>query len=215
MPAGRKIRVQIADDHDVVVQGLYSILREQTDFEVVEPSISSGPELLDGLEAGKPDVLLLDVQMPDFDALRSLTQLSASKPRLRVVIVTAQRDAQLVKAAAERGAAGYILKEEALSSLLPLAIRDVAAGGVWFSPRASQYLIHGAGKSIQLSPYQLDVLRLMVRGETPEGIAATLQRSLSAIYSAQTQIRERLGVQTNEQAIVNALRERLVPLGNE
>jgi len=158
---------------------------------------------------------LLDVQMPDFDALSSLSQLVTSMPRLRIIIVTAQRDPQLVKAAAERGAAGYILKEEALSSLLPLAIRDVAAGGLWFSPKASQYLIRGNLKQVELSPYQLDVLRLMVRGDTPETIAAGLQRSLSAIYSAQSQIREKLRVETNEQAIVAALRERLVPLGPE
>jgi DNA-binding CsgD family transcriptional regulator len=90
------------------------------------------------------------------------------------------------------------------------------AGGLWFSPKASQYLIRGSGaKPIELSIYQLDVLRLMVRGDTPEAIAGALQRSVSAIYSAQTQIREKLGVQTNEQAIVAALRERLVPLGLE
>ena len=215
MSKTHKIRVQVADDHDVVVQGLYSILKEQTDFEIAEPCITTGLELLSNISLARPDVLLLDVQMPDFDALRSLSRLSASLPRLRVVIVTAQRDAQLVKAAAERGAAGYILKEEALSSLLPQAIRDVAAGGLWFSPRASQSLIRGAGRAIELSPYQMDVLRMMVRGDTPEKIAATLQRSLSAIYSAQTQIREKLGAATNEQAIVTALRERLVPLGLE
>ncbi len=215
MSAGNKIRVQVADDHDVVVQGLYSILKDQTDIEIVEPPICSGAELLKSIGAAQPDVLLLDVQMPDFDALTSLSQLSTLMPRLRIIIVTAQRDPQLVKAAAERGAAGYILKEEALSSLLPLAIREVAAGGLWFSPKASQYLIRGSGKTVELSAYQLDVLRLMVRGDTPENIATALRRSLSAIYSAQTQIREKLGVETNEQAIVTALRERLVPLGFE
>jgi DNA-binding NarL/FixJ family response regulator len=153
--------------------------------------------------------------MPDFDMLTSLGQIAAFMPRLRVIIITAQRDPQLVKAAAERGAAGYILKEEALSSLLPLAIRDVVAGGLWFSPKASQSLIRGGAKPIELSTYQMDVLRLMVRGDTPETIASALQRSVSAIYSAQTQIREKLGAETNEQAIVTALRERLVPLGLE
>jgi DNA-binding NarL/FixJ family response regulator len=215
MPTGRKIQVQIADDHDVVIQGLCSILQSQTDMEVVEPSITSGNDLLKSIRTAQPDVLLLDVQMPDFDMLTSLGQLEAFMPRLRIIIITAQRDPQLVKAAAERGAAGYILKEEALSNLLPMAIRDVVAGGLWFSPKASQYLIRGSAKPIELSTYQLDVLRLMVRGDTPEAIASALQRSVSAIYSAQTQIREKLGVQTNEQAIVAALRERLVPLDFE
>jgi DNA-binding NarL/FixJ family response regulator len=215
MPIGRTIRVQIADDHDVVIQGLRSILNSQTNIEVIEPPITSGNELFNNIRTAQPDVLLLDVQMPDFDVLTSLTQLAAFMPRLRIIIITAQRDPQLVKAAAERGAAGYILKEEALSNLLPLAIQDVFAGGLWFSPKASQYLIRGGAKPIELSIYQLDVLRLMVHGDTPEAIASALQRSVSAIYSAQTQIREKLGVQTNEQAIVAALRERLVPLGLE
>ena len=154
MTNGRKIRVQVADDHDVVVQGFYSILKEQIDIAMVDPAITSGSELLVKLNLGQPDVLLLDVQMPDFDALGTLSQLAGLMPRLRIIIVTAQRDPQLVKAAAERGAAGYILKEEALSSLLPLAIRDVAAGGLWFSPKASQYLIRGSKPQIELSPYQ-------------------------------------------------------------
>jgi DNA-binding NarL/FixJ family response regulator len=212
MPIKHKIRVQIADDHDVVIQGLCSILKDQSDIEVVGPFISSGVELLKYLSAAHPDVLLLDVQMPDFDVLTSLGQFSTVMPRLRVIIVTALQDPQLVKAAAQRGAAGYILKEEALSSLLPLAIRDVAAGSLWFSPKASQQLIRGLGSPVELSAYQLDILRFMVRGDPPEVIAQTLERSLSAIYSAQAQIREKLGVETNEQAIVLALRERLVPL---
>jgi DNA-binding NarL/FixJ family response regulator len=215
MSLGRPIRVQIADDHDVVIQGLCSILKDQPDIEIVEPPITSGHDLLEKLRAAQPDVLLLDVQMPDFDVLTSLTQLATILPQLRVIIITAQREPQLVKAAAERGAAGYILKEEALSSLLPPAIREVAAGGLWFSPKASQSLIRAAGNPIPLSQYQLDVLRRMVRGDTPEMIAIALQRSVSAIYSAQTQIREKLGVETNEQAIVMALRERWVTLGPE
>jgi DNA-binding NarL/FixJ family response regulator len=212
MNVKRRIRVQVADDHDVVIQGLHSILKDEADIELLLPPIRSGREFLAGVQTAQPDILLLDVQMPDFDMLSALRQLSDLFPRLRVIIITAQRGQQLVKSAAERGVAGYILKEEALSQLLPAAIRDVAAGETWFSPRASQQLLRAAAPAIQLSMYQLDILRLMVRGETPETIARALQRSVSAIYTAQAQLREKLGVETNEQAIVIAIRERLVPL---
>src|SRR2546423_1665173 len=100
MPTGRTIRVQIADDHDVVIQGLSSILKSQVDIEIVEPPITSGADLLKNIRAAQPDVLLLDVQMPEFDVLTSLGQLAAFMPRLRIIIITAQRDPQLVKAAA-------------------------------------------------------------------------------------------------------------------
>jgi DNA-binding NarL/FixJ family response regulator len=212
MNVKRRIRVQVADDHDVVIQGLHSILKDEADIELLLPPIRSGREFLAGVQTAQPDILLLDVQMPDFDMLSALRQLSDLFPRLRVIIITAQRGQQLVKSAAERGVAGYILKEGALSQLLPAAIRDVAAGETWFSPRASQQLLRAAAPAIQLSMYQLDILRLMVRGETPETIARALQRSVSAIYTAQAQLREKLGVETNEQAIVIAIRERLVPL---
>ncbi len=212
MMAKKTIRVQIADDHDVVVQGVTSILEAEPDISVVGPPITSGDDLLDKIREASPDVLLLDVKMPDFDVLTTLGHLNDLAPRMRTIVVTAHQDPQLVKAAAEKGAAGYILKEEALSSLLPLAVRGVADGSLWFSPRSTQHLMQGHDRETDLSEYQRDVLRLMVRGETPQEIARALQRSVSAIYSAQSQIRDKLGVETNEQAIVTVIRDRLIPL---
>lgn len=207
----RRIRVMVADDHDVVVEGVQSILKEVANIEFVGGPIRSGEGLAEKVQAARPDVLLLDVKMPGFDVLKALTQLAAHAPRTRVIIVTAQQDPQLVKAASEKGAAGYILKEEALSSLLRMAIQGVAEGGTWFSPKASHYLIRGGAVS-DLSEYQRDVLRLMVCGKTPDEVARNLERSVTAIYSVQGQIRDKLSVETNEQAIVAAIRDRLVPL---
>jgi DNA-binding NarL/FixJ family response regulator len=215
MAKGKTIRVQIADDHDVVVQGVTSILEAESDIEVVGPAITSGDDLMEKIREVKPDVLLLDVKMPNFDMLTALDRLTGLAPRLRTIVVTAQQDPQLVKAAAEKGAAGYILKEEALSSLLPLAIRGVIKGGLWFSPRSTQHLMRGGSDETDLSEYQRDVLRLMVLGKTPHEIAKSLQRSVGAIYSAQSQIREKLGVETNEQAIVAVIRDRIVPLSSD
>ena len=213
--AARKIRVQIADDHDVVVQGIRSILNGEPDIEIVGEPIRSGRDLVEAVRHTQPDVLLLDAKMPDFDLLVALDQLSEQWPRLRVLVVTALQDPQLAKAAAKKHAAGYVLKEEALSALLPLAIRDIHAGHVWFSPKASQFLLadeapNAPGKG--LSEYQLTVLRLMVQGKTPDEIARIMERSVASIYNAQHFIREKLAVETNEQAMVAALNEGLVSL---
>ncbi len=153
--------------------------------------------------------------MPNFDMLTTLEQLSTLAPRVKVIVVTAHKDPQLVKAAAKKGATGYILKEEALSNLLPLAIRSVAKGKLWFSPSSTQHLIHEEITNVDLSEYQLDVLRLMVAGRTPQQIAVSLQRSNNAVYSAQKQLREKLGLETNEQAVIHAIRHRLVPLTDD
>lgn len=212
MVKSRKIRVQIADDHDVVVEGITSILNEDPGMEVVVPAISSGDGLVEHVKESKPDILLLDAKMPGFDMLSALDQLLEEDSHLRVVVVTAIQDPQLVKAAAEKGASGYILKEEALSSFLPLAIRGVSKGETWFSPMSTQQMVRGEGEETELSEYQRDILRLMVQGETPQDIAKSLGRSVSAVYSAQSQIREKLAVETNEQAVVAAIQRRVVPL---
>jgi DNA-binding NarL/FixJ family response regulator len=213
--AARRIRVQIADDHDVVIQGLRTILSGEPDIEVVGEPIRSGPELWEAVWQTQPDVLLLDAKMSGFDLLIALDQLAEQLPRLKVLVVTALQDPQLAKAASKKHAAGYVLKEEALSALLPLAIRDINAGNVWFSPKASQFLLadetsSAAGRG--LTEYQLAVLRLMVQGKTPDEIAAILERTVVSIYNAQRQIRDKLAVETNAQAMVVALNEGLVAL---
>jgi DNA-binding NarL/FixJ family response regulator len=212
MKTGAPIRIQIADDHDVVVEGLRSLLSAEPDLEVVGPHLHSGEQLLEKIEAANPNVLLLDAKMPGFDLLTALDELSARMPKVRVIVVTARQEPQLVKAASARGAAGYILKEEALSSLLPTAIREVHKGDTWFSPRSANYLLLNMTPAHDLTAYQLEILRRMVLGESSEAIARALDKSVKAIYSAQTQIREKLAVGTNEQAIVTAIRGGLVPL---
>ena len=152
--------------------------------------------------------------MPDFDLLSALGKISALFPRVRVIVVTALQDPYLVKAAAKLGTAGYVLKEEGLSSLLPLAIREVAQGKTWYSPRASQHLLQEPPAPSILTDFQREVLRLMVGGKTPREIAHALQRSVRAVYGAQETIRDKLGVTTNEETVVVAIRDGLVPLGS-
>ena len=194
MMAKKTIRVQIADDHDVVVQGVTSILEAESDISVVGPPITSGDDLLDKIREASPDVLLLDVKMPDFDVLTTLGHLNDLAPRMRTIVVTAHQDPQLVKAAAEKGAAGYILKEEALSSLLPLAVRGVADGSLWFSPRSTQHLMQGHDRETDLSEYQRDVLRLMVRGETPQDDTRSLVNHSTSRYSGYREGKRGLGL---------------------
>lgn len=206
------IGVQIVDDHDVVIEGLSSILQNEPGIELIKPHLQTAKNLVNELLKSQPDVLLLDVRMPEFDILEALTSLRTALPNMRVIVVTAHQDPQLVKAAAKKGAAGYILKEEALSNLLPMAVREVAGGNRWFSPKSSHRLLNAETPYTGLSEYQLDVLRMMVQGKTPNSIALSLNKSVAAVYSAQNQIREKLSLETNEQAIITAIKQRIVPL---
>jgi DNA-binding NarL/FixJ family response regulator len=204
------------DDHDLVVEGIKSILATQPDMEAVFVPSHGEAEALDAIQRCHPDVLLLDAKMPDFDLLSALEKIGTQFPSIRVIVVTAQQDPTLVKAVASHGTAGYVLKEEGLSQLLPVAIREVARGQRWYSPRASDYLFRQlAAPAPVLTDYQRDVLRLMVSGKQPREIARVLQRSVAAVYGAQEAIRERLGVATNQEMVILAIREGLVPLGGE
>jgi two-component system nitrate/nitrite response regulator NarL len=206
-----RIRVLVVDDHDLIVEGIKSILQSEPDLDCVSQPVHGELEVLDAIRSCQPDVLLQDAKMPDFELLPALDKIAAQFPRLRVIIVTAYQDPELVKAVARRGTAGYILKEEGLSDLLPLAIREVAQGKTWYSPRANQCLFMETAAP-SLNDYQQMVLRLMMYGKTPEEIATELRRSVQTIYQTQGKLRKQLGVTTNEQAIVAAIREGLVPL---
>lgn len=214
MAANKPIRVQIMDDHDLIVAGIKSILQDEPDIETVSVPVLNEAGALEAIRACQPDVLLLDARMPDFDLLSALDKIRALFPRVRVIVVTAQQDPYLVRAAAKHGTAGYVLKEEGLSSLLPMAIRDVAQGKSWYSPRASQHLFQEPPAPQILNDYQHEVLRLMVCGKTPGEIAHALQRSVRAVYAAQETIRVKLGVTTNEETVVVAIRDGLVLLGS-
>lgn len=203
------IRVLIINDQDVVSLGLASILREEPDIEVMPQIVRTGQAVVGTIRATHPKVLVLDAKMSDFDLLCGLDMLNALFPQLPIIVVRAC--SHFVVPASRKGAAGCFLEKESLSHQLPMAVREVAAGNIWFSPKASQYLIHASMRPIELESSQWDVLRLMAQGRTPLYIASTLQRSLRTIYNTQVTIRDKLGVETNEQAILLAIREGYVP----
>jgi DNA-binding NarL/FixJ family response regulator len=207
-----RIRILIADDHDVVVRGLETILQAEPDFTLLLPAATTGPQVEARLWATPCDVALLDVRMPEFDVLTMVTRLRREQSRLRVILVTALPDPALVREAAQRGAHGYLLKDEPLCVLLPLAIRAVHAGQTWFSPQAARALLPLVSPASDLTTYQRDVLRLMVAGRTPTEIAQALGRHTAAIHSVQRELRNRLGVATNEGLVATAIRQGLAPL---
>lgn len=209
-----KIRVLIADDHDVVVRGLEAILRDLPDIAVLAPAVTGGPQLESRLRETPVDVLLLDCRMPEFDMLTALPRLLPDYLRLKVIVVTAMQDEQLVREAARRGVHGFVLKDEPLASLLPLAIRDVQAGRTWFSPRAGTALIRPRCDEPPLTEYQREVLRLMVEDQPVSEIASQLGRRPAAIHSIQRELRNRLHVLGNEGLVATAIQQRLVPLLN-
>jgi DNA-binding NarL/FixJ family response regulator len=205
------IRVQIADDHELVRLGIRKILETASDIQILDADIMAGANLIGRVAQTKADVLLLDLKMPDFNLFETLPQLAAlSKPR--VIVVTAYHDSHLIQTLTQYGAAGYLLKEEGFTETLAQAIREVARGGMWFSPKAQKMLLEDNHEPDHgLTLYEKQILYLMVQAHNPADIGRQLERSVASIYQAQQKIRDKLGVISNEAAILRAIDEHLVP----
>lgn len=207
------VTVVLIDDHPIVRAGMRTILEAAKDVTVAGEG-ASGADALRLTEQHRPDVLVLDVNLPDMSGLEVVRQLRARKIQTAILILTAHADRSLVMGLLESGAKGYVLKDEAPEMLLS-AIRAVAAGQSWLSPPIARQVIERAvGLPVsspldELTPREIDVLRLLAQGLDNAAIARrlclttrTVQNHVSAIYS-------KLGVASRTEAALCAIRSGL------
>lgn len=170
---GRKacISIVIADDHPLIRSGLQSSLTSETGLRVVGQA-ANGEEAQRLCEDHQPDVLLLDLRMPGPSALETLAYLRQHSPHTRVLMLTAFDDEAHVRGLVEAGVAGYMLKEEAPTTVSE-AIRAVMQGCTWFSQSVAQKLAMPT-ESTTLTQREQEVLRLLAHGETNQKIAEEL-----------------------------------------
>lgn len=208
-------RVLLADDHDLVELAIREILESLPDFQLVG-STQDALALPNLLETTKPDILLLDIMMPNFDVLTFLTYLFSTPAPPRVLLVSAKIDPYIAFKAVDLGIHGYLLKEDGQSKMLPIALRRTRNGEQTFSKKIEALFNNPSThqKPYDLTPDQYPVLCLMVYGLSSQEIADALDKPISAIYSHEKRIRKALNVPTREKAIIKAITEHLVPLGN-
>jgi DNA-binding NarL/FixJ family response regulator len=169
----QKIRILVADDHPVVREGLVAMLGTQPDLEVIDEA-GTGPEAVRATLERRPDVVLLDLELPGFDGVEVIRQLRAEAPGVRVVVLTAfDRDEQIVSAI-RFGAEGYLLKGAPRDEVFR-AIRVVHAGGSLIEPVIASKLIRQVrGAPEGLTPRESEVLALLAQGASNKKIAQTL-----------------------------------------
>lgn len=207
------VTVVLIDDHPIVRAGMRAILDAADDVAVVGEG-ASGADALSLTEQHRPDVLVLDVNLPDISGLEVTRRLRARQTQTAILVLTAHADPSLVMGLLESGAIGYVLKDEALETLLS-AIRAAAAGQSWLSPPIARQVIKRAvGQPAsspidELTPRELDVLRLLAQGLDNATIARrlcvttrTVQNHVSVIYS-------KLGVTSRTEAALCAIRSGL------
>jgi DNA-binding NarL/FixJ family response regulator len=211
------IRVFIADDHPVVRAGVVGLLGREPDIEVVRET-GDGGEVERLVAEAAPDVLVLDVNMPGLDPIPVTRRLLGERPGLRVLVLSAYSDEAYVTGLLSAGATGYVLKDEALESLV-VAIRAVARGESWLSQSIAGQLARKAidpkrsGRADALSGREREVLRLLALGLPNDGIADTLFISKRTVQNHVSNIYAKLGLGSRTEAVLYAIRHGIAEVG--
>jgi DNA-binding NarL/FixJ family response regulator len=194
------IRVLLADDHALVRAGVRSLLERLRDVAVIAEA-ADGSEALDLIGVQRPDVALLDINMPKLGGLEAAAHTARDFPTTRVIILSMHADEQYVRAAIRAGAAGYLVKDCGTSEL-ETAIRAVVRGETYLSPAASTHLVAEfqrqeraeASAPDPLTPRQREVLRLIAEGLPTKAIARKLGISIKTVEAHRTQLMDRLDI---------------------
>jgi DNA-binding NarL/FixJ family response regulator len=217
---GKLITVAIVDDHPVVRAGMRAVLEAAPDIKIVAEG-SDGAGALRLVAEHKPDVLVLDLNLPDRSGLDVAQELCKQEVDTAILILTAHHDSQMVFGLLERGAIGYVLKDEALEMLVN-AVRAAARGESWLSPSVARDVVRRAiGKTPvvpphpsfpDLTPAELQVLRLLAQGLDNTAIAQQLVVTKRTVQNHVSNIYGKLGVNSRTEAMLYALQQGLVQL---
>jgi DNA-binding NarL/FixJ family response regulator len=215
-----KIRVLLADDHDVVRAGLRTALEDLPDLEIVG-EVGNGPELAEALARTDPDLLVMDVSMPDFEPIPAVRQMKTERPDLKILVVSAYNEETYVVGLLNAGADGYHMKDQPLADL-QLAAQRILNGDRWISGSLIGRLTNRRGAPAPsaapwLTRRQRELLRLIVQGTDNRNIALALNLSVKTIENHLTALYRVLGVDSRLKASQYALRhpELLASSGQE
>jgi NarL family two-component system response regulator LiaR len=212
MADAEKVRVVIVDDHKVVRSGLGAFLQVYEDFELAGEA-SNGREALEVCAGVSPDVVLMDLVMPEMDGAAATRALREKYPDIQVIVLTSFKEEELIEEALKAGAIGYLLKNVSADELAS-AIRSAKLGRPTLSPEATQALIKAAGRTaspgFDLTAREKDVLKMMKEGLSNPDIAERLVVSRSTVKFHVSSILSKLGASTRTEAVAVAIQNKLV-----
>jgi two-component system, NarL family, response regulator LiaR len=208
----RTIHVLIVDDHPMVRTGLSSVLEHYDELEVVGAA-TSGEEALELCASTAPDVVLLDLKLPDINGIEIIRLLKQRHPDVQVVVLSSYAEGQMVMAAVQAGARGYLLKTVEGRGLRQ-AIGAAAVGRTFLMPEVAEALVCVVGQpnatGINLSVREREVLALLVKGLSNDAIADQLILSCATVKHHVSQILHKLNVSSRMEAVTFAWRHQLL-----
>lgn len=204
-----KLRIFLADDHAVVREGLKRLIDAAPDMEVIGEA-SDGRGALERASQLQPDIVVVDVSMPELNGAEVTLQLKRSFPKIFVLALTIHEDKSYLRELLEAGASGYVLKRAAADELIQ-AIRAVAAGGLYVDPHIAAKLVSSFvlpktkfSSMAELSDRETTVLRLIAQGHSNKEIAGQLSVSVKTVETYKTRSMEKLGLRSRVDIIRTA-----------
>jgi len=210
----KKTAILLADDHQVVREGLKLLINSQPDLRVVGEA-GTGKEALQKARELKPEVVVMDLTMPELNGLQATELLKAEQPEIKIVALTVHEDLSYLRQLCKAGAAGYVLKRSAGDELIE-AIRTVMAGGLHFDAKLAGKALAGLTRepgaksephTSDLSEREKEVLILLAWGNSNKEIAAKLSLSIKTVQTYRVRIAEKLGLHGRTEIVAYALRQ--------
>jgi two-component system response regulator NreC len=207
-----RLKILLADDHTIVRQGLKLILSAHADLEVVGEA-ANGREAVELADKLRPDIVLMDVQMPELNGIDATKKMVATNPRIRILVLSMHKEAVYVREILKAGARGYILKD-AIDTELLNAVRSVAKGDGYISPAVAGALndkVKDPSNPVDmLSAREREVLLLIAEGKTNKEIATHLNLSVYTVDSHRGKIMEKLNLHSAGELVRFAMKNGLV-----
>jgi two-component system, NarL family, response regulator NreC len=215
------IKVLLADDHEIFRDGLRTLIEKEAGMEVVAEA-ENGRKIIKLAEKLSPDVIVMDITMPDLNGIEATRRIIAGKPHVKVIALSMHSDRRFVLGMLEAGAAGYLLKDCAFGELAN-AIRQVAAGNSYLSPKIAdvvvkEYLNRGSQSAsaggAKLTSREREILQLLAEGLPTREIAGHINLSIKTIETHRRNIMEKLNMRSVAELTKYAVREGLVALND-
>ena len=216
----KKTKILIVDDHRVVTEGIKSTLEEHSEFEVVGEA-PNGREAVKLSQSLRPDIVIMDISMPDLNGIDATLQIKKLCPDIRIIIFSMHANREYVIDLFMAGISAYVLKDDPLSELI-LALKAVCGGGTYFSTMAPKILANhmrvleegknGAGGFESLSLREREVLQMLAEGKSIKEIAEKLYISPKTVESHKYRIMSKLNAQSLADLVKIAVRKKLTPL---
>jgi NarL family two-component system response regulator LiaR len=214
MNASQTIRVMLVDDHNVVRSGLATFLRAYEDLQLVGEA-KNGLEAVNLCREKKPQVILMDLMMPEMDGIAATQAILADYPEIKIIAMTSFEEEELVQGVLAAGAISYLLKN-VTSDELANAIRDAVSGRSTLSPEAARVLVQATRPTkdplVDLTEREREVLNLVVQGQSNRQIADAMVISIATVKAHVSNILSKLQVSSRAEAIAYAIKHKIVSL---